>query len=89
MNYVMNANYFTDKIQRTCISISSLLPIISIPCICISKTIPYYISKFYMPIIFTIFNLIYNSYSSHSSDPINLATFKNLTYTLSPIFLIL
>ena len=39
------ANHFTDKIQRTCTSISSLLPISYIPCICISKPIPYYFSK--------------------------------------------
>ena len=57
------ANHFTDKIQRTCTSISSLLPINSIPCICISKPITYYFSKFYMPYIFTISNLISKSSS--------------------------
>ena len=81
------ANHFTDKIQRTCTSISSHLPISSLPCICISKPIPYYFSKFYMPSIFTIYNLISKSYSSHSSDPINLAVFKKLNYTLSPYIL--
>ena len=79
------ANHSTDKIQRTCTSISSFLPISSIPCTCISKPIPYYFSKFYMPSIFTISNLI--SKSSSSSDPINLAPFKNLNYTLSPYIL--
>ena len=81
------ANHFTDKIQRTCTSISSLLTISSIPCICISKPIQYYFSKFYMPSIFTISNIIFKSSSYHSSDPINLAAFKKLNYTLSPYIL--
>ena len=81
------SNHFTDKIQRACTSISSILPISSIPCICISKPIPYYFSKFYMPSIFTISNLISKSSSSHSSDPINLTAFKQLNYTLSPYIL--
>ena len=78
------ANHFTDKIQRTCTSISSLLPIRSIPCICISKHIPYYFSKLYMPSIFTISNIISKSYSSHSSYQINIAAFKKLMYIISP-----
>ena len=40
-----------------------------------------------MPSIFTISNLISKSSSSHSSDPINLAAFKKLNYTLSPYIL--
>ena len=73
--------------QRICTSISSILPISSIPCICISKPIPYYFSKFYMNSIFTISNLISKYSSSHSSDPINLAAFTKLNYTLSPYIL--
>ena len=72
---------------HTCTSISSLLPISSILCICINKPIPYYISKFYMPYIFTISNLISKFSSSHYSDPINLAALKKLNYTLSPYIL--
>ena len=71
------ANHFTDIIQRTCTSISYRLSISSISWIFISKPIPYYFSKFYMSSIFTISNLISKSSSSHSSEPINLAAFKN------------
>ena len=81
------ANNFNNKIQCTCTSISSILPISSIPCICISKTIPKYFSKFYIPSIFTMSNLISKYSSSHSSDPSNLAAFKKLKYTLSPYIL--
>ena len=42
--------------------------------------------KLYMPSIFTISNLISKSSSSHSSYPINLAAFKKLKYTISPIY---
>ena len=40
-----------------------------------------------MPSIFTIYNLISKYSYSHSSDPINLAAFKKLNYTLSPYIL--
>ena len=40
-----------------------------------------------MPSIFKISNLISKSSSSHSFDPINLAAFKKLNYTLTPYIL--
>ena len=40
-----------------------------------------------MPTMYTIYNLISKSSSSHSSVPINLSAFKKLNYTLSPYIL--
>ena len=81
------SNHLTDNIIYTYSYMPSILPNISIPCICISKPIPYYFYDFCIISIFTIYYLIPKSSYSCFSYPINQAAFKQLNSSISPYIL--